>query len=202
MTNPLPNKPFSAKSEVEWLEIGKIVAPQGIKGELRVVPDSDFPERFLEPGTRWWRRSPDSTPQPIQLLQGRYHPGKSLYIVQLEGVSDREQAEAWRGCRLLVPASERPQLEAGEYHVMDLIGVSVYHQQTQAYIGQVVDTMVAGNDLLVIQPATEANNTESGSKKKRSQRQLLIPFVEAIVPFVDLESDRIEILPPEGLLDL
>jgi 16S rRNA processing protein RimM len=202
MTNPSPDTTFSASSDTEWLEIGKIVAPQGVKGEVRVVPDSDFPERFLEPGTRWWRRSPDSTPQPIELLRGRYHPGKSLYIVQLEGIRDREQAETWRGCRLLVPASERPQLEPGEYHVMDLIGLLVYHQQTQAYIGQVVDTMVAGNDLLVIQPATEENNTESGSKKKRSQHQLFVPFVEEIVPIVDLESDRIEILPPEGLLDL
>ena len=40
-------------TDEEWIEIGTIVAPQGLHGELRVYPDSDFPERFLVPGTRW-----------------------------------------------------------------------------------------------------------------------------------------------------
>ncbi|MGB3200994.1 MAG: ribosome maturation factor RimM, partial [Nodosilinea sp.] len=40
----------------DWVEIGRIVAPQGVKGEVRVYPSTDFPERFLEPGDRWLKR--------------------------------------------------------------------------------------------------------------------------------------------------
>jgi len=64
--------------ESSWLEIGKIVAPQGLDGEVRVYPSSDFPERFLEPGRRWLRRTGAGEPQPVELLFGRYIPGKGL----------------------------------------------------------------------------------------------------------------------------
>lgn len=71
----------------DWLTIGRIVAPQGLNGELRVYPMSDFPERFLEPGERWLLRSQGTEPEPIQLLSGRFIGGKGLYVLELEGDS-------------------------------------------------------------------------------------------------------------------
>jgi 16S rRNA processing protein RimM len=114
----------------DWLEIGTIVAPQGLRGELRVYPNSDFPERFEEPGQRWLQRPGDTEPQPIELLQGRFVPGKKIYVVQLAGVETREQAEALRDSRLLVPESDRPELGDDEYHVMDLLNLEVFNQLT------------------------------------------------------------------------
>jgi 16S rRNA processing protein RimM len=172
--------------EQEFLEIGKIVAPQGLQGELRVYPDSDFPERFEQPGERWLLRPGATTPESIQLVAGRYLHGKGLYVVQLAGVTNREQSEALRGSKLLVPANDLPALEAGEFHVRDLIGLAVYDQSTQSLVGTVTDLFPAGNDLL------EVERTD-GSK-------VLIPFVLAIVPIVDLHQQRIEITPPPGLL--
>lgn len=177
-------------AEQDWIEIGRIVAAQGLKGEVRVYPDTDFPERFLQPGQRWVQRPGMSEPEPIELVSGRYLDGKGLYVVQFAGVRDREQAEALRDAVLLVPESDRLPLEEGEYHVLDLVGLTVFDQTTQQLVGTVTDVLAAGNDLLQVK-----------LDKPGKQATVLIPFVEAIVPVVDLAAGRIEITPPKGLLE-
>ena len=107
----------SIDSAAEWVEIGRIVAPQGVRGEVRVYPDSDFPERFLNPGDRWLRRTPTSAPEAITLVSGRFLAGKGLYVLRLAGVTTREQAESLRDAVLLVAAGDRPPLEIGRAHV-------------------------------------------------------------------------------------
>jgi 16S rRNA processing protein RimM len=201
-----------------WLAIGTIVAPQGLDGEVRVYPDSDFPERFVEPGQRWLLRPGKTEPEPIQLIEGRDIPGKGLYVVALEGIEDRSQAEALRDCVLLVPESDRPQLGEDEYHVVDLLGLEVFLLETGESIGVVTDVIPAGNDLLEVelhqQDKEEVKIQNSLFKIHSSKfptphsplptppKKVLIPFVKAIAPIVDLETKRIEIAPPPGLLDL
>ena len=232
MTNshsPLPPIPrgdpeFPTPQLDGWLEIGTIVAPQGLGGEVRVYSNSDFPERFEEPGQRWLLCPGETEPRAVKLLRGRFIPGKGLFAVELAGVEDRNQAEALRGCRLLVPESDRPKLEEDEYHVLDLIGLEVFNQLTQEVLGKVVDVIPAGNDLLEVQtlqatlhqssaiPATESDassaevNTTGKKRKPRPKSPksatVLIPFVKAIVPVVDLEAGRVEITPPPGLLEI
>jgi 16S rRNA processing protein RimM len=172
----------------EWLKIGKIVAAQGLRGEMRVYPDSDFPERFEEPGDRWLLRPGATEPEKVKLTSGRSLAGKGLYVVTFAGVTSREQAEALRDCHLVVRESDRPPLEEGEFHVMDLIGLEVFDQATQAKVGTVTDVFAAGNDLLEVALEREGNP------------KVLVPFVEAIVPIVDLASRRVEITPPVGLI--
>lgn len=174
-----------------WLEIGKIVGSQGLKGEVRIYPDSDFPERFEEPGERWLLRANQTEPQPIKLLEGRYIAHKGIYVVKLAGIDDRTKAEELRGCKLMVPANDRPELEEDEYHVLDLIGLEVINQLTGEKVGVVEEITTAGNDLLVVRSAKDPEN-----------KQILIPFVNAIVPVVDIQNGRIEITPPPGLLEL
>jgi len=189
-----------AKDAKDWLEIGKIVAPQGLAGEVRVYPNSDFPERFEQPGQRWLLRPGETEPQPIELLGGRYIEGKGLYVVELAGVDDRHKAEALRGCLLLVPESDRPELGEDEYHVRDLIGLEVFNQLTQEVLGTVVDVFPAGNDLLEVELyQQEESNTEPLIQNRKT---VLIPFVKAIAPVVDLDARRIEIAPPPGLLEI
>ncbi|MEO0936418.1 MAG: ribosome maturation factor RimM, partial [Cyanobacteria bacterium J06641_2] len=83
-----------------WLEIGKIVAPQGMKGELRVYPSTDFPERFEVAGVRWLLRPNTTEPEEVELIKGRFLEGKNLYVIQLGGVKYRDEAEELRGCKL------------------------------------------------------------------------------------------------------
>ena len=182
-----------------WIEIGTIVAAQGLKGEVRVYPDSDFPERFEKPGERWLMRENQVEPESIKLLSGRYIPNKGIYVVKLAGVNDRDRAEELRGCKLIVPASDRPTLEEGEYHVLDLIGLVVFNQLTGEKVGVVEEVISAGNDLLVVKPESVVENDP---EQKANEKQILIPFVNAIVPVVDIENGRIEITPPPGLLEL
>ncbi len=205
-----------------WLEIGTIISPQGLDGEVRVYPNSDFPERFEEPGQRWLLRPGQTEPQPIKLLGGRYISSKGLYVVEFAGVKDRNQAEALRGCRLLVRQSDRPALGEDEYHVLDLIGLEVFNQLSGEILGTVVDVIPAGNDLLEVQlnqttapspPAAQPDHLSAEAvikpaKKRKSQPKsaqpatVLIPFVKAIAPVVDLQQGRIEITPPPGLLEI
>lgn len=181
----------------DWVEIGRIVAPQGIKGEVRVYPSSDFPERFLEPGDRWLKRPRSLTPEVVKLVRGRYIDGKGLYVVQLAGVDSREQAEALRDAVLMVSAGDRPSLDPDEFYVADLVGLRVIVQATGAEIGTVTDIFAAGNDLLEV--TYYSSNVENLPQPK--PRTVLIPFVTAIVPTVNLAQGYLEVDPPTGLLD-
>jgi 16S rRNA processing protein RimM len=176
----------------EWLVIGKIVSTQGIKGEVRVLSYSDFPEeRFEKAGKRWIAKSETADPQPIELKYGRQIPGKTnLFVVRLDGIETCDEAEALRGYLLMVQESDRPKLEKNEYHVTDLIGCQVMHQPTGRYVGLVVDILPGGNDLLEVEREVE------GKKEK-----VLIPFVEAIAVVVNIKQKFIEITPPNGLVD-
>ena len=183
-----------------WLEIGKIVAPQGLKGELRVYPDTDFPERFEVPGKRWLLHPNATEPEEVELVEGRFLEGKKLYVILLAGVKYRDEAEKLRGCKLLVPEGSRPELGEDEYHLMDLLGLPVFIQDSGKFIGTVVDLIAAGNDLLEVR--LDEVETEEDKEKIQNLKTVLIPFVKAIVPVVDLETRRIEITPPLGLLDI
>lgn len=237
---PAPQNQEADADAREWLEIGTLVAPQGLNGELRVYPNSDFPERFLHPGPRWLQSAPGQAPRPVTLISGRFIQGKGLYVVKLAGVTSRNQADELRGSLLLVPADQRLPLEPGEFHVGDLLGLAVYLQTTQTRVGTVTEVFSAGNDLLEVtlaaadataaHPATCESPEDAAAlptpipppqgapngkttrgkgrpKAKRSAGQtskgktVLVPFVEAIVPVVDIAAGRIEITPPAGLLD-
>ena len=171
----------------DWLSVGKIVGVQGLQGELRVNPASDFPERFTAPGPRWLRRK-GGEPTEIQLKKGRQLPGKSLFVVRFEGIDNRSAAEALVGQELLVAGDDRPELAEGEFHLLDLMGLEARLTADGPAIGTVSDLISGGNDLLEI-------TTTDG-------RKLLIPFVEAIVPEVKLEEGWLLLTPPPGLLEL
>ena len=172
----------------DWLSVGKIVGVQGLQGELRVNPASDFPERFTAPGPRWLRSRQGGEPTEIQLKKGRQLPGKSLFVVRFEGINNRGAAEALVGQELLVSADDRPELEEGEFHLLDLVGLDARLSADGPSIGTVTNLISGGNDLL------ELNTTDG--------RKLLIPFVEAIVPEVHLNEGWLLITPPPGLLEL
>jgi 16S rRNA processing protein RimM len=185
--------PAAEPLEQPMLEVGRIVAAQGLQGELRINPLSDFPERFTRPGRRWLRNRQGQV-RPTTLLSGRRLPGKELFVVRLEGVSDRTAAEALVGEELLVLADDRPRLAPGEFHLLDLLGLEVrLLEQADASvgtpIGRVRDLLHAGNDLL------EVELSDNGGT-------VLIPFVRAIVPQVELRGGWIGITPPPGLLEL
>lgn len=200
----------------DFIEIGTIVAPQGLKGEVRVQSNSDFPERFEQPGERWLQCQNQINPQAIELVKGYQIPGKNLYVLKLKGIENRQQAESLRGCQLLVKKSDRPFLRKDEYHIQDLINLQVFNQLNGENIGVIINVFTAGNDLLEVklhkQPEikeerkidlekiTRISKRKKFKPKKRKEVTVLIPFVKEIVPIVNLEKGIIEINPPPGLL--
>ena len=109
---------------------GRIVGAHGLNGHVKVYPESDFPERFTKPGERWLKKG-SGKPVAVRLTSGRYLEGKNNYLVKLEGVDYRDQAEDLRSAQLMVPAADRLPLDPGEFHVDDLIGHEVVHQAEQ-----------------------------------------------------------------------
>ncbi|MEB3166316.1 MAG: ribosome maturation factor RimM [Cyanobacteriota bacterium] len=184
--------------------VGRVVAAQGLGGELRVQPLSDFPERFTSPGRRWLRRRGESA-QCWQLLSGRQLPGRELFVLRLASIENRTAAEALVGAELLVAATDRPALAEGEFHVLDLVGLEVRLLPEGRSIGRVEDLIHAGQDLLEISlwpepPAAEAEGSNASGEGKAIRR--LIPFVHAIVPEVHPAEGWLGLTPPPGLLEL
>ena len=89
---------------------------------------------------------------------------------------------------MLVPAAGRPELAEGEFRLLDLVGLEARLASNQEPIGTVSNLISGGNDLLEI--------------KLHSGKTVLVPFVEAIVPEVQLEEGWLLLTPPPGLLEL
>ena len=214
-----PQASGSAGDPGDLLEVGRLVSAQGLQGELRLNPLSDFPERFTVPGQRWLQGRTGPA-KAVTLLSGRQLPGRELYVLRLEGVNDRSSAEALVGHALLVPASDRPPLAEGEFHLLDLVGLEVRLLADGGVIGRVTDLLHAGNDLLEVElaaapsmapgpapgpgPTTEAGQPAPAPKPAgpTKPRRILIPFVEPIVPEVHLAEGWLGITPPPGLLEI
>ncbi len=164
--------------------IGKIVKPFGVRGELKVFPLTDFPERFqsLKEVTV---QTKEARHLRYRLSQVRVRP--PFVYIAFEGISCPEEADAIRGGLIQIPESERLVLPKGEYYQSDLVGLEVY-QLEGPYLGKITEIVETGvNDLFVV---------------KDNQREILIPALRKIVKHIDLEQNRMEIDPPEGLLTL
>ncbi len=171
----------------KWMSIGEIVAPQGLKGDIRVKPSSEFPERFTKPGKRWIQKA-NELPTEIKLIKGTLIPGKSLYILSIEGVSNRNSAEKIIGWNLVIPVNDRPSLSHNEYHYFDLIGLEARRGPQKTVIGYVTDLIKGGNDLLEIELL--------------EGKKVLVPFVIEIVPEIEIKEKWLLLNPPPGLLEL
>ena len=175
------------KEKDKWMSIGEIVAPHGLKGDIKIKPSSDFPERFTKPGKRWLQKN-NEFPTEIKLIKGKLIPGKLIYVVSIEGVSNRSSAEKIIGWNLVIPADSRPNLNNDEYHYLDLIGLEARSGPQKTLIGHVTDLIKGGNDLLEIELI--------------EGKKVLVPFVKEIVPEIEIKEKWLLLTPPPGLLEL
>ena len=174
----------------KWLVVGLITSCHGIKGQLKVKSLSDFEERFLKPGIRWLQKE-NEPPSKIELTSGFKQPGKEIFIIKLQGINTRNHAERVKNYKILVKASNLPDLKKEEFHLLELINlqVKVIVNNELKTIGKVIDLENEKNNLLIIELFND-------------QKKVLIPFVKNIVPLVDIKNNFIIINPPKGLLEL
>jgi 16S rRNA processing protein RimM len=150
----------------EFLRVGRIVGSFGIKGQVKVEPLTDFPER-MSPGSRI--RLDDNW---IEIERASWHKGQ--LILTIEGVPDRTAADGLKWKYLEAPATERPELDEDEFYTSDLYGLEVLTAAGER-LG-VVDDIIEGpaHDILVV-------------------GQIMIPTVKEFVKDVDLEAERITV---------
>ena len=174
----------------EWLPVGLITSCHGINGQVKVKSLSDFEERFLKPGMRWLQKE-NEPPSKIELISGFKHPGKETFILRFKGISTRNHAEKLKNYKILVKTNKLPKLNKEEFHLLELINlqVKILENEELKLIGKVIDLENEKNNLLVIQLF-------------KNQKVVLIPFVEEIVPLVDIKNNFLVINPPKGLLEL
>jgi len=166
------------------LVVGRIGRAHGLHGEVLVDVRTDSPGLRLAPGCVLGT-DPDSV-GPLTIEAGRVHSGRLL--LHFGGIGDRTAAEALRGVLLLadVDPDELPDSD-DEWYDHQLVGLDAVRDDGAA-IGEVREVLhLPGHDVLAV---TRPDGTE-----------VLIPFVAAIVPEVDLAANRLVVSAPGGLLD-
>jgi 16S rRNA processing protein RimM len=172
------------------LVVGRVGRPHGIRGEVTVQVRTDDPDLRFAAGSVL--ATEPAAQGPLTISASRWHSGRLL--VTFAGYSGRSRAEDLRGTMLVIDSAEvGPATDPEEFHDYQLIGLGV---QTVAGepVGVVTDVLHQGQDLLVIRPRDDPPAAEQG--------EVLVPFVAAIVPEVDVAAGRLVIDPPPGLLDL
>jgi 16S rRNA processing protein RimM len=169
--------------------VGRIGRPHGVRGLATVEVRTDDPDLRFAPGTALTTDPPERG--PITIVGRKWHSGTLL--LQLAGPSGdvygtREDVEALRNTLLLVPVRDLPAIEDPDsFYDHQLVGLTV-RLPDGAELGSVTAVRHEAQDLLVVRRA------DGG--------EVLIPFVSAIVPTVDLAGGFVVVDPPEGLLDL
>lgn len=170
------------------LVVGRVARSHGVHGELVVEVRTDEPEARFAPGSTLRGRAARSKDvRNFTVESAREHSGRLL--VQLTGVTDRGAADALRGTLFLVDSADLGSAaDPDEFYDHELEGLRVELTDGSA-VGTVTDVLhSAAGELLSVRAAGDG-------------REILIPFVTAIVPTVSIADGLIVIDPPEGLLD-
>ena len=168
------------------LVVGRIGRPHGIRGDLTVQVHTDDPDSRFAAGSVL--ATEPAARGPLTVSESRWHSGRLL--VRFAGYTDRTSAEDLRGTMLVMESSEvGPAEDPDEFHDYELIGLDVVTVAGEP-VGVVADVLHQGQDLLVIRP------------DRPGAEDVLVPFVAALVPEVDVKAGRLVIDPPPGLLDL
>jgi 16S rRNA processing protein RimM len=167
------------------LIVGRIAKAHGVTGEVSVDVRTDDPQSRFADGAIV--ETDPAERGPLTVLCSRWHSGRLL--VRFDGVTDRASAESLRGTLLVADSSTSAATGDGdEFWDHQLVGLTVV-----ADTGEVLGTIDAvlhppGAPLLAV--------------RRSGGEELLVPFVRAFVPSVDVERGRVVVTPPDGLLDL
>lgn len=170
----------------EWIEVGRVSRPHGVHGEVRITPDSDNPERFA-PGAVLHARpgrmglATPAEPRRLRLTVKSVRGDDAFPIVAFDEVADRNEAEALGGHILEVPGSELPDLADGEFYPFDLQGLEA-RRPDGSVVGRVVEAVESpAHAILIVE-------LQGGG-------EVMLPFVEAAVPAIDLEQGYLVVEP-------
>lgn len=164
--------------------VGKVVNSHGIRGELKIVPETDFPERF-DVGNSLIIVDSQNKQTPVTVKSSRLH--KNVFIVLFSQFSNINDVEKFKGSLLKIEAKDQQPLEEGEYYYHEIIGCKVVTEDEQE-LGLISEILTPGaNDVWVV----------SLPKGK----QLLLPVIDDVILKVDIPNKIIRIHLMEGLME-
>ncbi len=196
-----------------YVEIGTVLGPHGVHGWNKVQGCTDFPERLMTPGmVLHFKPFRKRAPRKVLLANGKC-TGPDSFIVQLQDVYDRKQADKLKGGTLYYATQQDHVKKEDDMLLSDLVGLQVVlltdDELGEEHIVGVVGAIVLaeemcsipglGQDMLEIILETRHDETV---KPGTPRNLVLIPMVPAIVTKVDLQKQQVWIDPPAGLLDL
>lgn len=174
-------------SDAARVVIAQVMDVHGVNGRIKLRPLTDFPERFLSMDEISLYRH-GALAGTYRIAGVREVPSQSCLFMELEGVQDRDQATALKGCTVEIAQEDRVPLNEGEYWVSDLIGLDVQDDLGNS-LGSVKDILDTGaSDLLEI--------VDSEGKSH------LVPLVRDFFIGADLQKRRLVIHLIEGLWSL
>jgi 16S rRNA processing protein RimM len=168
---------------LDLFAVGRVVRPQGRRGELRVRPLTDHLPTLLQAKEVWLGPATEGgAASPVEVEGARLHQGR-IPVLKLSGIDDMDGAEALRGRELCLPRGQLQPLAKDEYFIHDLVGLAVLGPAGEK-LGRVTSVMeTSGHPNLVVE----------GSKG-----ELLVPFAAATVGEVDLAGGTVRLLPFPG----
>ncbi len=165
----------------QFLEIGKIVAPQGIRGEVRVQYYCDSAEVLCDFDTLYLDKG------KTELTVERAYPHKKIVVMKLEGIDKIEQAQPLIG-KILYLNRDDAELEEGLYFIQDIIGLTVRDADSGEVYGKITDVYQNGA-------------SDVYSIRKDDGRELMFPCIDEVVISTDLDAGEMLIRPLPGLFD-
>ena len=154
----------------DFVVMGRVVAPFGVFGWLKVVPDTEEFDGLLDYKT-WWIGKDDHW-RELKVESAKIH--NDVLVVKLQGIDDRDAAVACKSKQIAVPRASLPKLKGEEYYWSDLIGLNVKNQQDVDF-GKISDVFATGaNDVIVA--------------KSDAGQERLIPYIAQVILAVDLNA--------------
>jgi 16S rRNA processing protein RimM len=164
----------------ELLTIGRITAPHGLKGEVRVHPETDFPERLADIKDVFLVDS--AGVRPAVIVGSRAHG--AVVLMRFEGVTSIDDAERLRGAALAIPLESAGPLAPDTYYVHEILGMHVVTEEGRA-LGVVSEVLRApANDVYVV---------------RGQHGETLVPALRAVVRSVDRGARKMVVALPAGL---
>lgn len=166
------------------LRVGVITKTHGIRGEVKVYPTTDSPDRFSDIDKIKVRQG--NRVKELHVENARYF--KNLVILKFKGIDDINDVEAFKGADLYVDREDGVELSEGEYYIADIIGITVV-TDTGETLGKVKDVLETGaNDVYIVE--------------RDGEKDLLLPAIKECILSVDIEENIMTVHVMDGLLDL
>jgi 16S rRNA processing protein RimM len=169
----------------EPLVVGRVARPHGLRGQVIVNSETDFPDERFRVGEVLLVANAGTETTPRRILSVRFHQGRP--ILELEGIQSMSDAERLAGAELRLPAAAIGQLPEGTFHHHELIGCEV-RDRSDVLLGRV--------------SAVEGPMERSRLVVQGRRGEIQIPMTADICVSVDPAASRIVVDPPEGLLEL